>query len=423
MQLKTNPFTYLIVAGMLMSTSCDKNATDIDQHNGPDPIKIELRSNEKAMVASDQEFAFEFFSKVFAEEAKKEDKNFMVSPFSLSMALAMTWNGAAGETKKDMQQTLKMKGDNDDDINGYYKKLKEALLKTDPKTKLTIENAIFTNEQIAIKPKFIETNTEYYNAKVQSVDFSNSATKDLINKWASDNTNGLIEKVIDSTDPRDLMYLLNAIYFKGTWTTQFETKNTSKKPFTYENGTQTQVDMMTQTSEFNYTEDETMQVVQLPYGNQAFSMLVLLPKNGKKQTDVVTALEKDNYWQNTVSRLRSAKVDLFLPKFKTEYSKKLNQVLIDMGMGIAFDGNEADFSEMSDARANIAFVQQDTYISTDEEGTEAAAVTTVGMEVTSFDPDKPRKVVFNANKPFLYVIQENSTGAILFMGAVKNFDK
>lgn len=423
MKIKTNPFTYLIIAGMLMSTSCDKNATDIDQNNGPDPIKIELRSNEKTMLASDQEFAFEFFSKVFAEEAKKEDKNFMLSPFSLSMALAMTWNGAAGETKKDMQQTLKMKGDNNDDINGYYKKLKEALLKTDPKTKLSIENAIFTNEQIAIKPKFIETNTEYYNAKVQSVDFSNSATKDLINQWASDNTNGLIEKVIDSTDPRDLMYLLNAIYFKGMWTTQFETKNTSKKPFTSENGTQTQVDMMTQTSEFNYTEDETMQVVQLPYGNQAFSMLVLLPKSGKKQTDVVTALEKDNYWQNTVSRLRSAKVDLFLPKFKTEYSKKLNQVLIDMGMGIAFDGNEADFSEMSDARANIAFVKQDTYISTDEEGTEAAAVTTVGMEVTSFDPDKPRKVVFNANKPFLYVIQENSTGAILFMGAVKNFDK
>ncbi len=423
MKIKTNPFTYLIIAGMLMGTSCDKNATDIDQNNGPDPIKIELRSNEKAMLASDQEFAFEFFSKVFAEETKKEDQNFMVSPFSLSMALAMTWNGAAGETKKDMQQTLKMKGDTDDDINGYYKKLKEALLKTDPKTKLSIENAIFTNEQIAIKPKFIETNTEYYNAKVQSVDFSNSATKDLINQWASDNTNGLIEKVIDSTDPRDLMYLLNAIYFKGTWTTQFETKNTSKKPFTYENGTQKQVDMMSQTSEFNYTEDETMQVVQLPYGNQAFSMLVLLPKNGKKQTDVVTSLEKANYWQNTVSRLRSAKVDLFLPKFKTEYSKKLNQVLIDMGMGIAFDGNEADFSEMSDARANIAFVKQDTYISTDEEGTEAAAVTTVGMEVTSFDPDKPRKVVFNANKPFLYVIQENSTGAILFMGAVKNFDK
>ncbi len=423
MKIKTNPLTYLIIAGMLMGTSCDKNATDIDQNNGPDPIKIELRSNEKAMLASDQEFAFEFFSKVFAEEAKKEDQNFMVSPFSLSMALAMTWNGTAGETKKDMQQTLKMKGDTDDDINGYYKKLKEALLKTDPKTKLSIENAIFTNEQIAIKPKFIETNTEYYNAKVQSVDFSNSATKDLINQWASDNTNGLIEKVIDSTDPRDLMYLLNAIYFKGMWTTQFETKNTSKKPFTSENGTQTQVDMMAQTSEFNYTEDETMQVVQLPYGNQAFSMLVLLPKSGKKQTDVVTALEKANYWQNTLSRLRSAKVDLFLPKFKTEYSKKLNQVLIDMGMGIAFDGNEADFSGMSDARANIAFVKQDTYISTDEEGTEAAAVTTVGMEVTSFDPDKPRKVVFNANKPFLYVIQENSTGAILFMGAVKNFDK
>ncbi len=419
MNFKTNPFTYLLLASILMGTSCDKNTEGIDTENLPNPINIELRSTEQQMVKSDQEFAFEFFGKVFEEEAVGEDKSFMVSPFSLSMALAMTWNGAAGETRSAMQNTLKMQDHEDDELNGYYKKMKEALLKTDPSTKLSIANSIFTNKNVAIKPDFIKTNTNYYNATVQPVDFSELATKDIINKWASDNTNGLIKKVIEKTNPYDLMYLLNAIYFKGIWTTQFETKNTSKKAFTAENGTKQTVDMMSQTAKFNYTADETMQVVQLPYGNQAFSMLVLLPQNGKKQNDVVAALQNKEYWGKTRSAFRENEVELSLPKFKTEYSKKMNDVLTDMGMGLAFS-DAADFSGMSDLPAKISFVKQDTYISTDESGTEAAAVTTVGMVVTSF-PSEPQKVIFNADKPFLYVIQENSTGAILFMGAVKNF--
>lgn len=419
MKSKKNLLILLTVAVIFVSGSCNKENNDLNMKDLPDPIKIELRSAEQQIVKSDQDFAFDVFGKVFTEEASGDDQNFMVSPFSLSMALAMTWNGAAGETKTAMQHTLKMSGYANDDINGYYKKLKEALLKTDSSTKLSIANAIFTNKLVTIRPDFIKTNTDFYNATVQPVDFSLTTTKDIINKWASDNTNGLIKAVIDKTNPYDLMYLLNAIYFKGIWTTQFEKKNTAKAAFTYENGTQKQVDMMKQTAKFNYTEDQNLQIVQLPYGNQAFSMLVLLPKTGKKLSDLSEALQQQNYWNNLKAGLHSAEVDLFLPKFKTEYSKKLNAVLTNMGMGIAFSDG-ADFSGMSDLPAKIAFVKQDTYISTDESGTEAAAVTTVGMVITSF-PSEPQKVEFNANKPFLYVIQENSTGAILFMGAVKNF--
>ena len=185
-----------------------------------------------------------------------------------------------------------------------------------------------------------------------------------------------------------------------------------------ENGTKRVVDMMSQTAKFNYTEDETMQVVQLPYGNQAFSMLVLLPKSGKKQIDVVTALQNKEYWRNKIGALREFEVELSLPKYKTEYSKKLNEVLKNMGMGLAFS-DAANFSGMSDLPTKIDFVKQDTYISTDESGTEAAAVTTVGMVNTSM-PITPQKIIFNADKPFLYLIQENSTGAILFMGSVKD---
>jgi len=175
--------------------------------------------------------------------------------------------------------------------------------------------------------------------------------------------------------------------------------------------------MMKQNARFNYTENQILQMVQLPYGNRAFSMMVLLPKEGKRLQDVVTATRQSDYWSDLKSGLQEVEVDLFLPKFKTTYSKKLNDVLTKMGMGIAFT-DAADFSGMSDSSTRISLVKQDTYISTDESGTEAAAVTTVGMEITSL----PQQVVFKADKPFIYLIQENSTGVILFMGAIKNFN-
>ncbi|MEA4917581.1 serpin family protein [Proteiniphilum sp.] len=415
---KINSLLLIIVVSLFMAVSCDKSGSDIESGDFPDPIQIELRSDEKEMVRADQSFAFEFFEQLFVEESLDKDKNFMVSPLSLSMALAMTWNGTAGETKEAIQKTLKMDGFSDDELNGYYKKLKEALLKTDPSSKLSIANAIFTNQFVTFKPDFIHTNQSFYNASVKAVDFGKSETVNVINQWASDNTKGLIKSVIDMTSPDDLMYLLNAIYFKGIWTSEFKKKNTVDKPFTYENGTRKNVAMMHQTAKFNYTEDENLKLVQLPYGNQAFSMMVLLPTDGKKLKDVVLLLRQEGYWERLSSLLRDTEVELSLPKFKTEYSKVLNEILTNMGMGIAFTGS-ADFSRMSDISAEISFVKQDSYISTDEAGTEAAAVTTIGIEVTAH----PDKMIFNADHPFLYLIQENSTGAILFMGVVKNFDE
>ncbi|MCE5179824.1 MAG: serpin family protein [Porphyromonadaceae bacterium] len=410
----------IAITGTLFGVSCDKN-NGAANTKLPEPIHITLRSAEQEMVKSDQQFAFDFFANLFNEEALAEDKNFMVSPLSLSMALAMTMNGAAGETDKAMKQTLRMGDYSKTEINGYYKKLKEALLKTDPSTKLSIANAIFANRQVAVHPDFFKTNQSYYDATVQPVDFSDAATADIINKWASDQTKGLIKEVINRTDALDLMYLLNALYFKGIWTTEFDVKNTSLKPFAGQDGIATQVEMMQQKAKFNYTENKDLQLVQLPYGNGAFSMMVLLPREGKVLKDVVAASRQSDYWSGLKSGLREAEVDLFLPKFKTEYSKKLNDVLTKMGMGITFT-DAADFSGITDVPARISFVKQDTYISTDESGTEAAAVTTVGMELTSM-PAQPQKVIFNAERPFIYIIQENSTGAILFMGAVKNLRK
>lgn len=419
MKSKFSTLFFLAFTTILLVASCEKSNSEINK-DLPDPIKIDLRSSEAKMVKSDQQFAFEFFANVFNEEAADKDDNFMVSPLSLSMALAMTWNGADGETKQAMQKVLRLDGYSDEEVNEYYKKLREALLKTDPSTKLAIANSIWTNKNVVIDSDFIKVNQDYFNSVVKSVDFADSKTVNELNQWAAENTNNLIDHVIDETDPMALMYLMNAIYFKGVWTSEFDAKNTTKKPFFYINGKSKNVDMMHQKTDFNYTENQLLQMVELPYGNQAFSMLVLLPKEGKMLADIISDLQKGDSWTALASGLRKSDVDLYLPKFKTEYSKRLNDALINMGMGIAFDPSRADFSRMSDHDAFISFVDQFTYISTDEVGTEAAAVTVVGIELTSYQP--PRTVTFNANRPFIYIIQENSTGSILFMGAVKDLD-
>ncbi|ULB34143.1 MULTISPECIES: serpin family protein [Proteiniphilum] len=424
MRFKTYPLqlAFVTAVSLLACTSCDKNSTVLDGDNLPKPIKINLRLTEQEMLKSDHSFAFEFFEKVFVEESADKDKNFMVSPLSLSMALAMTWNGADGETKDAIQKTLKLSQfKNDEEINQYYKKLRDALLKTDPSTKLAIANSIWTNRNVPIKPEFISANKDYFSSTVESADFTDVNTVNRINRWAADNTNNLIDHVLDKTNPMDLMYLLNAIYFKGIWTSKFDPKNTSKKPFTCENGTVKSVEMMHQKSDFNYTGNQTFQMVQLPYGNQAFSMLLLLPNEGKKITDITAILQNNDALSSLKSGLSNTQVDIFMPRFKTEYSKRLNDVLKNMGMEIAFKPGQANFSRMSDISAFISFVDQFTYINTDEVGTEAAAVTVVGVELTSYQP--PKTVTFNANRPFIYIIQENSTGSILFMGAVKGFNE
>lgn len=413
----------LLLSMLLMSSSCDKNVNEIldnETNEITEPLKVDLQGVETQMLQSDQAFAFDFFSKVFDEERNDKNGNFMVSPFSLSMALAMTWNGSEGDTRLSIQNTLGMGDWSDDEVNNYFKKLKEAFEKTDPSTELSIANAIWTNKDIKIFLDFISLNQSYYNATVEAVDFGNPGTVGKINQWAFNSTNGLIKEVISNTNPNDLMYLLNALYFKGIWTSEFEVKNTSKMDFTADDGTQTIVDMMQQETRYNYTDDEIMQLVELPYGNKAFSMMVLLPKKDVKLTDVTQALKSKDYWSDLTYKMSNKKVDLFLPKFKTAYSKKLNGVLIDMGMGIAFAPSEADFSRMSNRDAFISLVNQDTFIATDEMGTEAAAVTSVGVTVTSF-PTTVDKIVFKADRPFIYIIQEKSTGSILFMGAVRKF--
>ena len=227
-----NVSVLLFLSLFLSSSSCNKKVPEIDDEDikiteMTEPIKIDLLAADTSILKSDQAFAFDFFAKVFNEEHNDKDENFMVSPFSLSMALAMTWIGSEGDTKQAMQHTLGIGDCNDDEVNSYFRKMKSAFENTDPSTKLSIANSIWTNQNVKILPMFISLNKTYYIATVEAVDFGSPNTVCRINKWAADNTNGLLESVIEKTNPLDLMYLLNALYFKGGWVSEFEAKNTS----------------------------------------------------------------------------------------------------------------------------------------------------------------------------------------------------
>jgi serpin B len=257
-------------------------------------------------------------------------------------------------------------------------------------------------------------NARYFNAEVRNLDFSAPWALDTINGWCARQTNDLIKKPLDEIPSDAVMYLINAIYFKGIWATQFDKKNTAKATFYAENGAQNQVDMMhIPESNFQYYADANAQYLDMAYGNGAFSMTVILPHDEKKLQDVTNGLSTD-YFKNIIENcLASRNVEVYLPRFKTKFQTELKDVLKALGMPSAFSICDADFSSMSEIFLYISRVIHSTFVEVNEEGTEAAAVTIVEMVETSVGGSTP---VFRADKPFMFVIRENSTGAILFMG-------
>jgi len=378
-----------------------------------DAKPIVLRAGLEKRVAQDNEFAFDLFKKTIEDSG---ETNVLVSPLSVSIALGMAWNGAAGDTKTEMENTLKMSGLSVADINDYYKVMQSTLPAIDPTTKLNIANSIWYRAGFEVKPAFLKQNTDYFNAEVRELDFAQAWAKDTINNWCSRKTNHLIPEMLDEVAPDAVMYLINAVYFKGIWQKQFDKKNTLEANFTTEANEQVKVNMMFQKDTFLYVQDENAQYLDMPYGNKAFSMTVILPKEGKTTGDVLNFLTI-NQWSNVLQNLVSQEVEVYFPRFKTKNKFVLNESLKSMGMKLAFTGT-ADFSNIADAGLFISRVLHDTYVEVTEEGTEAAAVT-----VIEFKNSMPMIPVFRVNKPFLYVICEKSTGVILFIGKMGSIEK
>ena len=379
----------------------------------PDAKPITLTDGQAKRVGQDNEFALDLFRKVinFSKET-----NVFISPLSVSIALGMTWNGAAGETKSEMENTLKMSGMSVEEINEYYRILQTTLPTIDPTTKLTLANSLWYRSGFQVKQDFLKVNIDYFNAYVRELDFSKAWAVDTINQWCAKKTNNLIPSVLDAIPDEAVMYLINAIYFKGIWRHQFEKKNTKQTDFTNEAGEKVKVNMMFQKDTFAYAEDEKAQYLDMPYGNKAFSMTVILPKNGNTTADLLEYLTVDQ-WNSILQNLSMREVEVYFPRFSSKNKFLLNDPLIDMGMKLAFTDN-ADFTNIANENLFISRILHNTYIEVTEEGTEAAAVTVVEVGYTSV-PIIPE---FRVNKPFLFVIRENSTGVILFMGKMGNME-
>ena len=399
---------------VLLTTSCTVQ-------NEPKPIlvpvdakPITLRAGLEKRVSQDNEFAIDLLKKTITASG---ETNVFVSPLSVSIALGMAWNGANGTTKSEMETALKMSGMTTADINDYYKIMQSTLPTIDATTKLSIANSIWYRTGFAVKPDFLKVNSDYFNAYIKELDFTKAWAVDTINNWCAKKTNSLIPTIIDQIPSDAVMYLMNAVYFKGIWRKQFEKKNTSVLKFTNEAGIQGDVNMMYQKDTFGYAETETAQYLDLPYGNKAFSMTVILPAANKTTADVLNALITD-IWSSTLSSLYEREVMVYLPRFKVSNKFKLNDELQNMGMKLAFT-DFADFTNLTSIPVQISEVIHKTYVTVDEEGTEAAAVTSIGIINTSM----PVIPVFRVDKPFLFVIREKSTGVILFIGKVGNVDK
>lgn len=397
---------------VLIFTGCNsQNEPNITK----DADKLMLRAGLEERVGQDNEFAFDLLKQTITES---KETNVFVSPLSVSIALGMAWNGANGQTRTEMETALKMSGMSVADINEYYKVMQSKLPGIDPTTKLSIANSLWYRTGFTVKADFLKVNADYFNAEVRELDFSKAWAIDTINNWCSRKTNKLIPEIISEISPDAMVYLMNAVYFKGMWRQKFDKKQTTESLFTNETGSKANVNMMYQKDTFSYTSDELAQYLDMPYGNKAFSMTVILPNEGKTTADVLDKLTLER-WNNTLGSMIQQQVMVYMPRFKVENKFSLNKMLVNMGMPMAFVPELADFSGISNIKLFFSEVIHKTYVAVDEEGTEAAAVTAIGFETTSM-PDYP---VFRVDRPFVFIIREQSTGIILFIGKMGNIEK
>lgn len=388
----------------LLLVACDRGPSGPGEIDG---LPRELTTQEAALVEASNDFTFRLFGRIAADEP---DENVFVSPLSVSMAVGMTMNGADGETLEAMRRTLGLGDLTLDEIGRSYRDLIELILGLDPTVTTTIANAIWYRQGFAIEQEFVETNREYFDAEVEALDFSSPGALSTINGWASEQTRGRIPEMLDRIDPAWVLILMNALYFKGDWTEAFDPDRTRTAPFHLADGTTRSVPMMSHHEKFPGVIDGEKGIVELPYGGGAFTMVVVVPHEADGLDALLAGLD-DAGWAELVGRLDEAgPVEVRLPRLELEYERDLVDDLVAMGMEVAFTP-AADFSRLSSDPFWIDIVKQKTFVKVDEEGTEAAAVTVVAGP-TSLPP------TVAADRPFLFVIRERFSGAILFVGKV-----
>ena len=379
---------------------------------GPQEELEELPRDLTAVEGVLIERANDFGLDLLREVVDTDDRpNIVLSPLSASLALGMTLNGADGATFDAMRSTLGFDGLDQQEINEAYRGLVDLLRSLDESVQVEIANSVWANQDVPFHSSFFDAVAEAFDAAAESRDFSDAATLDAINGWVSENTDGLIDSIVDGLDPALVMLLLNAIYFDGAWTTEFDPDRTAERSFTRADGSSVQVDMMSMSDiEVPFAWGTDHVAAELPYGAGAYAMLVLVP--GGDVADFVATLDAVR-WNEIVASLNPTEVDaLSLPKLDISYDAYLNAALRSLGMGQAFEPG-ADFTRMSPAGDGLCidFVRQKTVLEVDERGTWAAAVTGVGIGPTSF-------IGLVADRPFVLAIRERLSGTILFVGVI-----
>jgi serine protease inhibitor len=367
------------------------------------------------LVQANTSFGFKLFQSV---QKAHPGENVVISPSSVAIALAMTANGANGSTRSAITQALQLNEMSLADLNQANQHLKNTLQENDPQVQLKIANSLWGRQDVVFNPDFLRQTKTAYQAEVTALDFAQPDAVSKINHWVNRSTSGKIPTILDRTNPDDILYLINAVYFNANWSVPFNKAATVTQPFTLSNGQQKSVSLMSRGDQFSYAETDRFQAVSLPYGTGRWRMEVFLPKVGTRLADFNQDLSAIN-WQTWREQFQSRQGFLQLPKFKLEFATNLKQSLRDLGMGQAFESN-ADFSKLSDRSAAISQVQHKTFIDVNETGTEAAAVTSVAIATSAIlqTTDVPFKMV--VDRPFFCVIRDQQTGTILFMGNIHN---
>jgi serpin B len=372
------------------------------------PTKFNLPEKAGAVISACNEFGI----KLFRETALTENGNLMLSPYSASAALTMLLNGCSANTYEQIAGMLGYPGLAPAQINEVYKQLTTQLLSADPSVKLAIANAVFYHQTFSVKPPFIGTLQTDFGAHTEALDFRSQAALNFINQWASDNTNGKIPKVLNEISPDAVMFLMNALYFKGQWTYQFDKDKTAPGLFTLDDGTNKEVLYMHGEFPVKTLTGEIYHALELSYGRGNFVMDIVIPEG--RIVPFIENLSPEIWNQITTGfdNIQASELMVMVPKFSFSYEKILNDQLKALGMTDAFNPELADLSGISDEDIFVSFVKQNTFVDVNEEGTEAAAVTTIGIELTSL-PD-----FFAVDKPFIFAIREQSTNTLLFLGNV-----
>lgn len=396
------------IALVAAAIACSQSAT------GPlERLPRSLTPAEDAVLSASNEFGIDLYRRLAVDQ---RDENVVFSPLSAHIALGMTANGAVGETLDGMRAALAQEGLTEDEANAAYRDLTDLLLGLDPAIEIAIANSIWYRMGLAVRPEFVDLSREMFDAAVRDLDFDDPGAPGVINAWVEEATRGRITELIDEIRPDDMMFLVNGVYFKGDWTTRFDRDDTRTSSFRRLDGSEVQVEMMSRrdASDARIQRHEEFTGIELPYGRDAFVMTILLPPEGVHPAELLASADADTWDEWMAGFAASGDATIEFPRFRLEWDKYLNDELIDMGMDVAFDGHLADFDRLAAGGADffIAFVRQKAFVEVNEEGTEAAAATSVGVRVVSAPP------TYRVDRPFLFAIRERFSGAVLFIGQV-----